>query len=171
LFLGDRVGPINEIAPYIKAGAYKTVEQRTGIKFGEGFLKNILGEGSMYLNSLPAAIALCIVKEQKPTLPFDFAGTLLKAVYYDGLHPTNLEGITKYAQKIGFDKEEFIQKLSEAKYLTLAKKEFELFGASGFSGMPGVSIAKDGKEEILSSGYVSYGVLEQKIEHFLRKNK
>ena len=34
---GDRIGPIGEVAPYIKE-AYKTVEDSTGITFGKAFL-------------------------------------------------------------------------------------------------------------------------------------
>ena len=37
LFLGNRVGTVNDVAPYIKAGAYKSVESRTGVKFGKSF--------------------------------------------------------------------------------------------------------------------------------------
>ena len=35
MILGERQGPIGEVAAYIK-GAYKTVEDTTGVKFGEG---------------------------------------------------------------------------------------------------------------------------------------
>ena len=63
LRLGEGVSPIGEVAPYIKAGAYQTVEERCGVKFGEAFIKGPMEKGDMILNSEPPAIALAIVKD------------------------------------------------------------------------------------------------------------
>ena len=76
LRLGDAVGPIGEVAPYIKAGAYKTVEQTCGVKFGDDFVNGPLQEGTMILNSLQPAIALAIVKKLKPKKAFEFSSIL-----------------------------------------------------------------------------------------------
>jgi len=53
LFIGDRTGLINDVAPHIKAGAYKQVEAMTGVKFGPQFINHSLLTGTMTLDSLP----------------------------------------------------------------------------------------------------------------------
>jgi len=56
-------------------------------------LKDVFGEGKRILNSLPLAVALCIVKVEQPSKQLEFAKLLLSAVYYDGLNSIDLDGI------------------------------------------------------------------------------
>src|SRR6478672_4940528 len=60
---------ISAIATYIQ-GAYKTVEERTGIRFGEDFLWHIFNpeKSDWFPESTKSAIALCIFKEYLPGL-------------------------------------------------------------------------------------------------------
>jgi len=64
----ERIGAIGEVAPYIKT-AYKDVENRTGVKFGEKFLKDILEEGSTIFTSIPPSIALSVFKKEAQENP------------------------------------------------------------------------------------------------------
>jgi len=73
LFLGSRAGRVNVVAPHIKAGAYKSVELRTGVKFGKPFLDDVFGNGDMILNLFRSSQyagmpALVLVKENKEHL-------------------------------------------------------------------------------------------------------
>ena len=167
LYLGDRVGKVNEIAPYIKEGAYKNVEAATGVKFGQPFLDDIMKEEKIVLNSLPPSIALCIVKEKYPERGLEFAELLLKSVYLDGLNPIETENLAMTAAKMGFDKEEFMTKMADAKYKTMAEKDFEAFNQSGFGGMPALVIEKEGKQILLSNGYTSLDKLKLSLEQHL----
>lgn len=167
LFLGNRTGNINEIAPYIKAGAYKSVETTTGVKFGEKFLSVIFGNGKMYLNSLLPSIALCIVKDQFPERQLEFGEILLNAFYTDGLNANDIVGIGKYASKININSEEFIVKMNEEKYKQMAEKEFEIFQKSNYSGMPTLVLQKENQEFLLSNGYTNFNNLKSKIENIL----
>jgi len=157
LFLGYGAGAVNRVAPHIKAGAYKSVELRTGVKFGKPFLDDVLGDGNIILNSLPPTIALSIVKEAYPEHELKFAGMLLELVYIHGIDPTNVEGLATCAAKIGFDKVAFTTKMKEAKYEKAAKEEFEAFRNNQFSAMPAVVLIKDGKEHLISHGYMNFG--------------
>ena len=168
LFLGSRVGKIEEVAPYIKAGAYKSVESVTGTKFGEAFLNDMFGEGKMTLNSLPPAIALCIVKEKFPEKKMEFAGILLNAFYYDGLDANDLASYTKYAEKIGFDASEFEAKMKEEKYEKMAQAEFQIFQESGASGMPALVVETEEGPKLLSSGYASAKDLQKRVAPLLK---
>ena len=142
LFLGNRAGAINQVAPHIKAGAYKSVEQRTGVKFGKSFLDDVFGAGNMTLNSLPPTIALSIVREKFPEKELDFASLLLKAVYFDGLDPIDVEGLSAYAVEIGFDKNEFLTKMEDDKYKSVVEKEIEIFRSSKYAAMPALVLVK-----------------------------
>ena len=166
LFLGNRSGYINDVAPHIKAGAYKTVEDRTGVKFGAPFLEGLFGEGKTTLNSLPPSIALCIVKEHLPEKELVFAEMLLHAVYFEGFDPVDIQGYGKYAEKIGFDKDEFNSKMQNSKYESLALKEFEKFQASEFRGMPALVLQTAGKPVLLSNGYTSFEKLDSQLKPF-----
>jgi len=167
LFLGNRAGKVNQVAPHIKAGAYRSVEARTGVKFGESFLNDVFGDGKMTLNSLPPTIALCIVKEKFPTKELKFAELLLKAVYFDGLNPIDVDGLAKYAAKIGFKEEEFKLKMKDSKYQNLAEKEFETFHKSQFRGMPALVLDTNGGQHLISNGYVSFEEIRPKLESHL----
>jgi len=100
LFIANN-GRVNEVAPHIKSGAYKNVEQATGVKFGGVFLDDIYGEGEMILDSLYPAIALSIVKDKFPHKAFNFAKTLLQAVYHDGMSSDDIDAYCVHAEHIG----------------------------------------------------------------------
>jgi len=170
LFTNNKAGYVNEVAPHIKAGAYKSVESLTGVKFGEPFLKDVFGEGKMILNSLYPTIALCIVREKYPEKELEFAAMLLKAVYFDGINPIEIEKFGIYASKIGFDIDEFNSKLKIEKYKIAAEEEFKKFKSSRYSGMPSV-VLKSGKKEIpISKGYINYNELKARIDQLLVLN-
>ena len=84
MILGERQGPIGEVAAYIK-GAYKNVEDTTGVKFGENFVNVVLQEGNLYFSSEKPAIALSVFKTIYPKKAILFAHDLQSAIYHDGL--------------------------------------------------------------------------------------
>ena len=168
LFLGNRSGPVNRVAPHIKSGAYKSVELRTGVVFGKSFLNDIFGEGKMILNSLPPTIALSIVKEKYPNQQLKFAELLLKAVYSDGIDPTDVDALSTYAVQVGLDKEEFKVMMADVRYKKAAKKEFDTFNNSQYAGMPSVVLVKEGKENLISHGYVGFKKLESKLDSLIK---
>lgn len=137
MITGDRIGPIGEVAAYIK-DAYKTVEDRCGVNFGEAFLNDILEEGSAMFTSIPAAIALSILKKQKPELALSFAATLQKAVYFEGIKPADIEAYAELAsrQPFGLNKQDFLHQMELAENKQLAENDFkscyQIYGVNGF---------------------------------------
>ena len=63
MMIGEGKMPIEKIGPYIQ-GAYKRVEELTGIQFGEDFLWHINNpdKSDWIINSEKPAIALCILQ-------------------------------------------------------------------------------------------------------------
>ncbi len=167
LFLGDRVGPINEVAPYIKAGAYKTVESTTGVIFGKGFVERGLEQGNMIMNSLYPAMALCVVKSDYPQQVIPFVGLLHQAFYVDGKNPEDIEMYGDYAAQLGINKAVFNEKMQLEVFQKQALEEFSLSSQQNIGGFPALVLEVGGKKTILSSGYTSYEVLERKMEAIL----
>jgi putative protein-disulfide isomerase len=155
LMVGERVGPIGVVAPYIK-NAYQDVERATGVLFGEKFVKGSLEKGTMVLNSIPPAIAMCIFRECFPEKSLAFAGLLHNMIYIEGVEPENIEVYSEYASNMGFDKVEFNTKMSDPSYLRLAQSDFERAQALRADGFPAVYFQKDNKLEKIVSGYVPY---------------
>lgn len=163
MITGDRIGPIGEVAGYI-GEAYKQVENYTGVKFGKSFLEGVLKDGKATFTSIPSAIALAIFKEQKPAEQVAFAGRLLKAVYYDGIAPTDKTAYGKLAAEYGLDAADFTQKMDDQKYLTLAKKDFSLANNLGVNGFPTLILEYKGEMVIMARGYTPAAQLEQQFE-------
>jgi putative protein-disulfide isomerase len=105
---GERVGPISGMASYLSK-AYKEVEDRTGVKFGDAFLNETLVEGTAILNSLPPSIALSIFKTKKPEEQLQFASGIQKAIYYDGKKPEDPNLYSELALPLGSTKQNLKQ--------------------------------------------------------------
>lgn len=150
---GDAAGAIGVVAPYIKAGAYKTVEEQCGVKFGAAFVEGPLQEGTMIMDSLPPATALSIVKEENPSVAFEFGAILHRAIYVDGMHPRAIDGYSTYAQQIGLDPDNFVQKLNTEKYKQLALQDFGLAKRFGITGFPTLVGIQGEKAFLLAQGY------------------
>ncbi len=163
MILEDRVGPVSEVAPYIKT-AYKIVEEGTGVKFGEAYLADLLGEGKTIMNSWYLCVAMTVFKSFDKKNQVAFASALQKAVYFDGMAPEDTDAIAKLAATFGLDAKAFKDSMNseEMKYAT--KQEFQFAEDLSATGFPTL-IVKVGEEYFLMArGYVSYEVLEERLE-------
>lgn len=149
---GERVGPIGEVAGYIKE-AYQTVEQRTGVAFGKAFLEGTLSEGSAVFTSVPAAVAMAIAKEEVPEQQVAFAHLLQQAVYQDGIPPAAHEAYTPYAVKMGMDAAAFQEKMDALEYRKRAEQEFQIAAQVGVRGFPTCFIKTGDQFHLITTGY------------------
>lgn len=163
----ENVGPLRDIAPFIKS-AYKTVEKTTGVKFGDAFVKVTLEEGSIRLNSLPPAIALCIVKMRSPEKALAFAARLHRMLYVDGFGPEEISRYAGYVHEAGVDSSGFTAAMQDPHYEQMARGEFKRAAAIGATGFPAVFRFYNGTYTRLTSGYVSWDELKQAVDLQLR---
>lgn len=163
LKLAEEAGPIGVVAPYIKEGAYKIVENQCGVKFGQAFCEGPLQEGTMVLNSEPPAIALAIVKEQVPDKAFEFGAILHKAVYVDGMHPEDIESYGSYAASIGIAASDFLTWMKSKRYLEAAHDDFERTKRNGVSAFPTLIAQQNDSSRVLSRGYQDFETLKAAI--------
>ena len=167
MITGERIGPIGEVAGYIRQ-AYKVVEDRCGITFGRGFLEGILAPGEAVFTSVPAAIAMAVFREQLPARQLDYAATLQRAIYSEGIEPLDLDAYAQRAAPYGLDQADFRNQLDQEDYQQLAQQDFAQTARWGVSGFPTV-VYDDGRGKLyaLARGYVPLDRLEQAYQSVL----
>jgi len=158
----ERIGPIGEVAPYIRR-AYHDVEQATGVKFGEAFLKDVLEDGKTIFTSVPSAIAMSAFKSYRADEAVLFAAALQKAIYSDGLAPEDTKAYGSLAEAFGIDGETFVQQMAEDKFLVEAQKEFYRTQQLGVQGFPTVFAEVENTCYPLTRGYASLTELEKRL--------
>ena len=161
MILGERIGPIGEVAGYI-GEAYKDVERATGITFGKAFLEGTLAEGSTIFTSLPPAIALSAFKSLRPERAVDYAGALQRAIYFDGIAPSDYAAFAERAEALGVDREAFLAATRGNAATLAAEADFERVRQFGISGFPTVIIETDEKYYLLTRGYTDGATLKER---------
>src|SRR6478609_8016928 len=110
MILPEKPKHINITAGYIQK-AYKTVEELTGIKFGQDYLWHINNpaESDWYPNSEKPAIALCVFKEYYPDLQVAFASDLQYSLHYEGRDLCDDEAYLHLLQQYEIPVDEFYE--------------------------------------------------------------
>jgi len=162
---------ITATADYIQK-AYKMVESRTGVRFGEDYLWHIFNpeQSDWYPHSEKSAIALCILKEYQPALQVEIAADLQKALHFEGRDLTDDEGYRNLLEKFRIPSKDFYQKLHTEAYKEKAYYEFALVKQLQVNGYPSVLLqVSESKFYLLSNGYSDYDVMQQRIVTILKE--
>ena len=163
---GARVGPIAQVAPDIKE-AYKQVEQTSGVKFGESFLKSLNSAESPVFDSIPAAKAMAILKRMQPERQIEFASALQKAIYFDGMPPQDVEGMANVIGKFGIERKYFIDAMQTDESAHKASEEFQLIENWGINGFPAVILDRGDQLFLAARGYTDYDRFSQTVQGIL----
>lgn len=169
MILPDQPRHIGVMAGYISE-AYKSVEELTGVRFGQDYLWHIFHpeQSDWYPNSEKPAIALCIFKELFPLRQVEFAGDLQYALHFEGRDLCDNEAYRHLLAKYGLDVDDFYQKLDSDEYKEKAYYEFQLCKQLQVTGYPCVLIqVSESKFFMLSRGYTEEATLVQRIEAVL----
>ncbi len=156
---------ISATAEYIK-GAYKTVEDYTGIKFGEDYLWHINNpdRSDWFPSSEKPAIALCIFKELFPDQQVSFAADLQYSLHYEGRDLTDNEAYRHLLEKYNIPVDDFYSKLATEEYKEKAYYEFQLCKQLQVTGFPQVLMQiTETKFHLLAKGYTDYETLAKRI--------
>lgn len=154
------------MAKYIQ-GAYKRVEELTGIKFGEDFLWHVFhpDETDWYPSSEMPAVALCIFKEYHPDKAVQIASDLQYALNYEGRDLTDGEAYRHLLPKYHIPEEDFYTKLTSEEYKQKAYYEFALVKQLKVTGFPAVLLqAAETKFYLLAQGYTDYETLRTRMD-------
>ncbi|MFN8250325.1 MAG: DsbA family protein [Ferruginibacter sp.] len=171
MMTGENKMPIEKIGPYIQ-GAYKRVEELTGIKFGEDFLWHVFNpdKSDWVMNSEKPAIALCIFKELFPGRQLDFATSLQYALNDEGRDLDDDEAYRHLLEKYQLDPEDFYAKLHSGEYKEKAFYEFALCKQLQVTGFPTVLLQTgETKFYLLARGFTPYEDIRSALEHVLNE--
>ncbi|HLK28290.1 MAG TPA: DsbA family protein [Puia sp.] len=171
MIISEKPMPISVSAPYIQK-AYKTVEEYSGIKFGEDFLWHIFNpdKSDWFLNSEKPAIALCVFKEYYPELQVQFASDLQYALKLEGRDLCDDEAYRHLLAKYNIPAEEFYVKLHSSEYKEKAYQEFALVKQLQITGFPALLLqANESKFYLLAKGFTDYETLKARIENVLKE--
>ena len=163
---------IGAIASYIR-DAYKTVEEMTGIKFGEDFLWHINNpdKSDWFPNSEMPAIAMAIFREKFPAATIGFAGDLQEALYSEGRDLTDKEAYRHLLEKYDMDADDFFSKLADPAYKEKAHYDFSLVKQLGVTGFPCVFLQlEESKLYMIARGFSDLASIEKRISNILSEN-
>jgi putative protein-disulfide isomerase len=169
MILPEKPQPIGVMAGYIQK-AYKTVEERTGIRFGEDWRWHIFHpeESDWYPSSEKPAIAMCVFRDYHPELCIPFSSELQFALHYEGRDLTDDEAYRHLLEKYGIPEAEFYGKLRDPEYKAKAYEEFALVQQLHVTGYPTVFLqVADTKFYLLSRGYTDYTSLKNSLDKAL----
>ena len=163
--------PISAMAGYI-AEAYKTVEQMTGIEFGQDFLWHIFNpdKSDWFPASEKPAIALSVFKEYYPERQVEFASDLQYALNYEGRDLCDDEAYRHLLEKYEIDADEFYAKLRSKEYKEKAYYDFSLCKQLQVTGFPAVLIqTADSKFYLVARGYTDAETFRSRIDAILKE--
>jgi len=161
--------PISKTAAYISK-AYKTVEEKTGIKFGEDYLWHINNpeQSDWFPNSEKPAIAMVVFKEFFPDRSVEFAKDLQYALHFEGRDLTDDEAYRHLLKEYQIPEDLFYSKLKEDDSRHNAYMEFSMVKQLQVTGFPAVFMqVSDKKFYLLSRGFTSYEDLKQILENVI----
>lgn len=163
--------PISVTADYIQK-TYRSVEERTGIKFGEDYLWHIFNpdKSDWYPHSEKPAIALCVFKQYYPDLQVRFASDLQYALHYEGRDLCDDEAYRHLISKYNLPEEEFYSRLRSETYKESAYYDFALVKQLQVTGFPTVLLqASESKFYLVARGYTDYEKLVENVETCLKE--
>jgi putative protein-disulfide isomerase len=169
MILPDEPTHFAPLARYIQ-GAYKQVEEITGVKFGEDFLWHVFhpDDTDWFPDSTKSAIALCIFKEYHPDKAVSIASDLQYALNYEGRDLTDDEAYRHLVHKYHIPEDAFYEKLKSEEYKEKAFYEIALVKQLQVKGFPCVLMqVTNSKFYLLAQGYTDYETLKRRIDKVL----
>ena len=167
LVTGNRVGPIGVVAGFIKE-AYKNVEESTGVKFGKPFLEEVLEPGQEQFSSEPPALALALFRNQLPEKQLAYAIRMQKAIYHEGMPPSEWTTYGQLAAEFGLNAIEFAEKMQHPKLEEIIFEEFKIPEQWGITGFPAVVYQDPYGASLISRGYQSYEQVSAALETIMK---
>jgi len=163
---------IGVMANYI-LDAYKTVENMTGVKFGEDYLWHIKNpdQSDWHPNSEMPAIAMAIFRDIYPDRTIEFAADLQYSLYEEGRDLTDPEAYRHLLIKYEIEENQFYANLKSDEYKDKAKYDFTLIKQLNVNGFPTAFLQVDEtKLYMITRGYSDLASIEKRIIDILAEN-
>ncbi|MBA9078546.1 DsbA family protein [Rufibacter quisquiliarum] len=166
MILGDRVGPIGNMASFIKQ-AMPRLNEISGVTMGDAYLKDVLDKGTYVANSEPPALALAILKEQQPDQQVKYAKAVQDLHFKEGKDLNEVETYIPLGHETGLTADEFKAKFSDDQYRLKAQQEFAQVQAWGIQGYPSIVAQNGDKLYLVTRGFAKFEDLTPALEQVL----
>jgi putative protein-disulfide isomerase len=160
---GERIAPFASMYKYI-SGAYQKVENMTGVKFGENYLKSLLPSENILMDSEPPSRAIITFRTFDSDQSIAFAKALQKAHYQDGKDYNDTSWYAPLAIEFGIDPADFQNRFEEKKMFQHVQEEFAWVKESGVQGYPTVVLRNGSKYYLLTNGCTTIENLESSLQ-------
>jgi putative protein-disulfide isomerase len=163
MWTDDNVKAMNKsLGDYIK-GHNVRIEELTGIKFGQGFNENILGNSDIVLDSFPGAKAVVLVQRLKKDIAFEFLKKVQEAFFVHGKDTNKLETYLEIAESFGISKADFEKEFLSKKLEEETIRYFDMAASTGAASFPTVMVVHEDKSRIIAQGYSSFNEIDKAI--------
>ena len=95
------------------------------------------------------------------------AHELQNAIYYDGIHPDDLQGLLNNCNTHGVSKESILTIATSEQVIGVMEHDFEMSSRLGVTGFPTVFIIKDSTINVVARGADSYENVKANIDSIL----
>lgn len=163
LAIGDMAGTVKSMKSHLTEGN-KYVEKATGVKMGEAFKKNIVGNDSYEINSEKPCMAINAVSKLAPEQALNFTNDLEKAFYIDGLSLNDNETYLQLVKKYNVEAKDFIALLNDETLKTLTYDGFKQSEKLGATGFPTLFLKSNNKISIINAGYLAEEKVLKKLK-------
>lgn len=167
LFAGIRGPKMGYMSAHIKRNM-QVVTDRTGQKFGKGFLE-LLDSIHYPYNSTKSSIAIEIIKELKPDKVFEFASGIQRSFFKYGSDIHSDDFYLNLIDTYGLNTDQFIKSLHSDYYEAKANNSFFEIQNYGFKGYPASGLKIGNQFKVLTEGFVTAEKLTHLIQGELNK--
>lgn len=167
MVVGEREGPVGDFADYI-LGAYKRVEEYSGMKFGQPYLDQLKTK-TLWTSSVKPAIAIETFKTFNTKDVVAFSHEVQQAHFIDGKDLRDEEVYKQLIKPYGINETDFLKALNND---TLRKQTFDGFQQSanwGITGYPAVLMEFNGKYYAIAKGFTDLETLNRNVQYVLSK--
>lgn len=168
MVVGEREGPVGDFADYI-LGAYKRVEEYSGIKFGQPYLEQLKTK-KLWSSSVKPAHAVEAFKEFNTKDIVQFSHAVQKAYFIEGKDLRDENVYKALIKPYNINEADFIQKLNSNEISARTTDWFKTASAWGITGYPAVIMVHNGKYYAIARGYTDLESLNKNVQSVVSAN-
>ncbi|HLV53110.1 MAG TPA: DsbA family protein [Cryomorphaceae bacterium] len=166
----ERKGTLPEVGQYIRDG-YPLVQRKTGARFGEDFLEMLEGNAPAVFDSDIPARAVAAFKMLHPAQTLAYTTEIQKAIFIDGMDPSNPLPYIDVAAEFDLEAKEFKRLFTGEESIAAAERDFKRTVDLGATGYPTVYFEFDGQPRLIARGYTDFNVLQARFDHVVSRAK
>lgn len=157
--------PMSDAFREMLAGQWQQVAQSSGLPLNP---RALVLDGFVY-DTEPACRAVVTARSIDASKAFAYYGAVQAAFYRDALDVTREETLAALARDNGYDESLFAATLASEPARRVTAHDFETSQRLGVTGFPTVAVGYDADLYLVTSGYVSADVLQERLAEIDRR--